>query len=200
MTGRRLPRTGAAPVDRRAAPSTAVAEAQSALESLIDETRALFHRLTVAAKEVHRQGEMSAGRRGVLRSLDRLGLQTVPQMARARPVSRQLIQTLVNELAKEGHVEFVDNPAHKRSHLVRLTPKGTKLVEDMSRQEAKLLKELNIEIPAGDLRSAAAVLTAVRQLFESEQWRRLSRNRPANPASTNMNGVGEQVSSGRLRL
>jgi hypothetical protein len=42
---------------------------------------------------------MTAGKRGVLKGLDRLGPQTVPQMARARPVSRQHIQTLVNRLA-----------------------------------------------------------------------------------------------------
>jgi len=57
---------------------------------------------------------LSAARRGVLRSLARLGPQTVPQMAGARPVSRQHIQTIVNALAADGLVETIDNPAHKR--------------------------------------------------------------------------------------
>ena len=95
-----------------------------ALESVFAETVALFHRLRAVAEQVHGQGETSAGRRGILKSLDRLGSQTAPQMARARHVSRQHIQILVNQLAKEGLVDFIDNPAHKRSSLVHLTRKG----------------------------------------------------------------------------
>ncbi len=145
----------------------------AALESVIDETRRLFHRMRVAAEQVHRQGGMSGGRRGVLRDLDRLGPQTVPQMARARPVSRQHIQTLVDQLAAEGHVEFVQNPAHKRSHLIRLTRKGKELVEAMNRREAKILPRLRIGIPEHELRTTAASLRVVRELLESDQWKRL---------------------------
>ena len=87
----------------------------SALESLLGAAVALFHRLQAVADEAYHQGELSAGRRGVLRGLDRHGPQTVPQMARARPVSRQYIQTLVDVLAKEGYVGLIANPAHKRS-------------------------------------------------------------------------------------
>jgi DNA-binding MarR family transcriptional regulator len=61
---------------------------------------------------------------GLMRSLSREGPQTVPALARARPVSRQHIQTLANEMAADGLIEFVDNPRHKRSKLARLTPKG----------------------------------------------------------------------------
>jgi DNA-binding MarR family transcriptional regulator len=116
---------------------------------------------------------MTAGKRGVLKGLDRLGPQTVPQMARARPVSRQHIQTLVNQLAAEGHLELVENPAHRRSHLVRLTPQGKGLVDSMSRREEKVLTRLKFDIPDKDLRAAAAVLRAVRHMLESDHWRRL---------------------------
>jgi DNA-binding MarR family transcriptional regulator len=129
--------------------------------------------MRVAAEQLHQQGGMSGGRRGVLRDLDRLGPQTVPQMARARAVSRQHIQTLVDQLAAEGHVEFVQNPAHKRSHLIRLTRKGKELVEAMNRREAKILPRLRIGIPEHELRTAAASLRAVRELLESDQWKRL---------------------------
>jgi len=39
-------------------------------------------------------------------------------------VARQLIQRLADEAAADGLVEFVANPAHKRSKLVQLTDKG----------------------------------------------------------------------------
>jgi len=147
----------------------------SPFESVLNETVALFHRLRVVAEQIHRQGAMSAGRRGVLKNLERLGPQTVPQMARARPVSRQHIQTLVNQLTAEGLVELSDNPAHKRSRLVRLTPQGKALVEAMNRREAALLSRLKIGIPEQDLRAASAVLRAVQELFEGVEWKRLLR-------------------------
>jgi len=145
----------------------------AALMSFVDETRALFHRLRLAAEQLHRRGELSAGLRNILRDLNRLGPQTVPQMARARPVSRQHIQALVDRLAEEGSVAFMDNPAHERSRLVRLTPQGKQLVEAMNRREAEILGRLKINIPGRDLLKGAAVLRAVRQLFESDQWKRL---------------------------
>ena len=144
-----------------------------ALEALVDETVALFHRLRAVAEELHGQGEVTAGKRGVLRGLDRFGPQTVPQMARARPVSRQYIQTLVNLLAAEGHVEFVPNPAHKRSHLVRLTAAGKGFLNAMYRKEAALLSRLDLAASEQDLRSAAAVLKQVRDSFMGEPWKRL---------------------------
>lgn len=143
------------------------------LETLVEETVALFHRFTAVAQDLHGQGELTAGKRGVLRGLDRGGPQTVPQMARARPVSRQYIQTLVNLLAAEGHVEFQDNPAHKRSRLVRLTPKGKEFLEAMYHKEAALLAKLDLPVGERDLQSAAVVLKQVRESFAGEQWKRL---------------------------
>lgn len=76
----------------------------------------------------------AGGEFGVMRSLSEEGAQTVPQMAAARPVSRQHCQTIVNGLAEQGFVEFVDNPQHKRSKLVRLTKRGRSRFESMKAQ------------------------------------------------------------------
>jgi DNA-binding MarR family transcriptional regulator len=147
---------------------------------LFDATTALFHRLRATAVEVHGQGEPTAGRRGVLRDLHHWGAQTVPQMARRRPVSRQHIQTLVNGLMADGLVEVVDNPAHRRSHHVILTATGRALVEAMGRRETRLLAALPLALgPAGirDLERAAEVLTRVRTLLEGPTWKRLVEGR-----------------------
>jgi DNA-binding MarR family transcriptional regulator len=86
--------------------------------------------------------------------LDRSGSRTVPQMASARPLSRQHIQMLVNPLVEGRYVELVDNPAHKRSKLVRLTPKGRKLVDRMRKRESKVFGVLATRDP-GRRRMAA---------------------------------------------
>ncbi len=149
-----------------------VAGKLEALYAVMNETRALFHRLRAAADEVHRRKKITAGMRGVLEGLDRLGPQTVPQMARARPVSRQHIQALVNPLAARGYVELVENPAHQRSRLVQLTQQGKHLVETMRQREARVLGELDVGVSERDLRAAAALLRQLGAVFESHEWKR----------------------------
>ena len=147
--------------------------AESAFNVLINETAALFHRLRIVADEVHHHGEMSGGLRSILRTLNKVGELTVPQMARERAVSRQHVQMLVNRLADEGYVEFIENPAHKRSAFVRLTARGKKTVEAMNRREEKLLSKGSIGATDQQMVRAAETLHQVRIFFESEEWKRL---------------------------
>jgi DNA-binding MarR family transcriptional regulator len=111
---------------------------RSALDHLFVETVSLFHLLKSAAGKVHRKGKVMVREPGLLRHLDRGGGKTVPQMARGRQVSRQYVQTQVNRFAEKGLVEFVANPAHRRSPLVRLTGKGKDFVDAVNRRETEL--------------------------------------------------------------
>ena len=142
-----------------------------ALYAAMHASRALMHRLKVAAAELHDQGELSAGKRGVLLSLDALGPRSVPQLARERPVSRQHIQMLVNPLLRDGCVELVHNPAHKRSKLVQLTAKGKTAVASMQEREEAVFARLPLAFDADELVRTASTLAALRQLFESEAWK-----------------------------
>ena len=142
----------------------------TALMSVFEETRALFHRLKVVVEQIHKEGQMSGGLRGVLRSLLAEGPRTVPQLARSRPTSRQHIQVLVNRLLELSLVELVDNPAHKRSRLVSLTPAGKKRIEAMNRREAALLEKFPVGVSEKSLQSTARTLKKLRQLFESDKW------------------------------
>lgn len=157
---------------RRTPPSPASTPSKiETLEALFTATVSLFHTLTAAAEDLHQQGNFTAGKRGLLLGLYRLGPQTVPQMARARPVSRQYIQMLTDRLAKEGLLEFVDNPVHKRSWLVRLTEKGKSSIVAMLAREAGVLKELPVPVSEQDILTATAVLRSFREVFQSQAWR-----------------------------
>lgn len=136
------------------------------LQALVKETFDLCRRLRAVGEQLHGEGAPSAGRRELLRGLERHGAQTVPQMARARSVTRQHVQALVNLLAEAGYVEFVDNPAHKRSLLVRLTRRGREFVAAMDRREARVLRQLKVGATSRELREAAAVLQAVREALD----------------------------------
>lgn len=145
------------------------------VDAVFSEAVSLFHRMAATAEDIHRQGALSGGRRGILRGLKRAGPQTVPQMARIRPVSRQHIQTLVNDLADEGLVEFVENPAHKRSRLVSLTHKGEETIKAMLKREASLLARANIPVSNEELETTARTLHALRGMLSSDQWKRLTK-------------------------
>jgi DNA-binding MarR family transcriptional regulator len=155
----------------------------AALLRLFGETTALFHRLRAIAAEVHGQSDLSAGQRGVLLSLDRLGPQTVPQLARARPVSRQHVQVLVNGMLKNGLVVAEENPAHRRSALVHLTPKGMRQLEAMQKRERDLLVHARFGLTAPEIEAAAETLDSVRRFLESKEWRKhvAGNDREADP-------------------
>jgi DNA-binding MarR family transcriptional regulator len=144
-----------------------VSEQARALGRLIEENRALFHVMKAAAERIHQEGGRSAARRGVLMGLHRTGPQTVPQIARARPVSRQHIQVLVNGLIDDGLVEAVPNPAHQRSPLIRLTEDGRCRVANLRSREAVILASLDVDVSPQAIDRAAAVVAAVQGAFRA---------------------------------
>lgn len=137
----------------------------AALRQLIDEVRALFHVLKAAAERIHGEGERSAARRGALLGLAKTGPQTVPQMARSRPVSRQHIQVVVNGLIGDGLVELAPNPAHRRSRLGCLTANGHARVRELIDREIVVLGRLDVGASQAELMQAATTLGAVRGAF-----------------------------------
>jgi DNA-binding MarR family transcriptional regulator len=76
-----------------------------------------------------RRTGMSVGVRNVLDQLRRGGDLTVPALARAQDLSRQFVQRMVNDARGAGWVEVVENPAHRRSGLVRLTRSGATAID-----------------------------------------------------------------------
>ena len=112
-----------------------------------------------------RTGHVTPGGGGIwgfLHSLAVDGPQTVPQLARARPVTRQHIQQIANEAAADGLIEFIDNPAHKRSKLLSLTPKGARMEAEMTERLKTFAGDLAEDFDAAELATAARVLNAVR--------------------------------------
>jgi len=140
------------------------------LEAVFHETRRLFHVLRAIGDELHADSAITTAMRGVLESLATQGAQTVPQMARARPVSRQHIQTIVDALVRRGLVELVANPSHKRSPLVRLTEAGTAAFARLHAAEARLLAQAAPTVSMQELETAARVLAALNLYFRSAEW------------------------------
>jgi DNA-binding MarR family transcriptional regulator len=143
------------------------------LRAVVDETIALFHRLRWVAEQIYGPDGRSTARRGILRGLLRYGPQTVPVLARARGVTRQNVQPVVDQLVREGLATLEDNPEHARSRLVRVTDAGAALVTEMDGIDARVLERVGADLPPRDLEATARTLKALRERFES-RWRAAS--------------------------
>jgi DNA-binding MarR family transcriptional regulator len=137
---------------------------QYGLEALLVEVNGLANRLKATDPRV----AIPAASRAALQVLRRNGPQTVPQIARSRFSSRQNIQILINRLKEEGLVEFVTNPEHKRSVLVRLTIHGQTAIAQATEEEAKLSTELLPSFSQIELSSATEVLNKLRKLLDGK--------------------------------
>jgi DNA-binding MarR family transcriptional regulator len=153
---------------------------REAFEPLSRAVRSLFHKMGAAVSLLHEgdetTGGITAGMRAVLESVIEGGPKTVPEMARARPVSRQHIQILVNELLAAGLVEFQDNPAHRRSKLVAPTRAGTAAFAALRAREAAALTRLAVDIDAKEMARAAQALSQLIEGFHGPAWRKIVRD------------------------
>ena len=95
---------------------------------------------------------------GFMRSLAVIGPLTVPQIAQMRPTSRQRMQRLSDELAAEGLVEFIDNPRHRRSKLVRLTRKGDARYRELNARFLVIASAMGDELSEADIRETAEIV------------------------------------------
>lgn len=140
--------------------------------ALFNETRLLFHALREWAETLHSGLDVSVAMRGVLELILLGGAATVPDMARARGVSRQHIQQQVDALLERGLLERKDNPAHKRSSLIALTDKGRALIQNMRADELNALSRLQVGVSDNAVAEAAQVLSSWRAALRRDTERR----------------------------
>jgi DNA-binding MarR family transcriptional regulator len=120
-----------------------------------------FFRIRAVGQKTGLITSWGGGAFGFMRSLALLGPLTVPQIAQMRPTSRQRMQRLANELAAEGLAEFIDNPKHRRSKLVRLTRKGDARYRELKTRLLAIASTLCAGLSEGDIRRTTEI---VRQL------------------------------------
>ena len=150
------------------AAASAVSGKGEAIAGLVLDVAQCFFRWRALGRKTGFITGWGAGAYGFLRSLALLGPLTVPEIARMRPTSRQRMQRLANELAAGGLVEFIDNPKHRRSKLVRLTPKGDARYRRLSTRLLEMASTMGAGLSEADLRRTAEI---VRQIGEEAKAR-----------------------------
>jgi DNA-binding MarR family transcriptional regulator len=132
-----------------------------AYADLVFEVAAYFFRVRAAGQKHGLVSKSGGGTLGFLRTVEAAGAITVPDLARMRPTSRQRMQQLADELVAEGLIEFIDNPQHKKSKLMRLTRKGQTRYRLMLKQLHRIGAEVAQDVGEAELRRATAVLRAL---------------------------------------
>jgi DNA-binding MarR family transcriptional regulator len=89
--------------------------------------------------------------------------QPVAWLARKLGAHRQNVQRIINDLAKEGLVEFEANPHHRKAQLVILTKKGKQIMDEAMRLQAPWSNSLADGLTVKDIETAHGVMLALRQ-------------------------------------
>ena len=117
-----------------------------------------FFRIRALGQKTGLITSWGGGAFGFMRSLALLGPLTVPQIAEMRPTSRQRMQRLADELAAEGLLEFIDNPKHRRSKLVQLTPEGEARYQEQNAQLQLIASTLCVGLNEWDIRKTSEIM------------------------------------------
>ena len=145
-------------VGRRTAASANVDRKAEAVADLMLEVAQCFFRIRALGQKTGLITSWGGGAFGFMRSLSLLGPLTVPQIAEMRPTSRQRMQRLADELEAEGLVEFVVNPKHRRSKLVRLTPKGDARYRELNVRLLSIASTVGVAVSEADIRKTIGVV------------------------------------------
>jgi DNA-binding MarR family transcriptional regulator len=92
----------------------------------------------------------------------------VAWLARDMGLNRQGVQRVVNELKKDGIVEFEPNPHHRRAQLVLLTDRGKAAYDAAGRLQHPWVNSLADGVSVRDILVARRVLIALRRRLETD--------------------------------
>jgi DNA-binding MarR family transcriptional regulator len=155
-------------VPKRRRTSRVASSKGEATADLMLEVAQFFFRLRAVGQKTGLITNWGAGAFGFMRTLAVIGPITVPQIAKMRPTSRQRMQRLADELAAEGLVEFIDNPRHRRSKLVRLTRKGHARYRELSVRFLAIASTMGADLSETEIRKTTEI---VRRLSDETKGR-----------------------------
>jgi DNA-binding MarR family transcriptional regulator len=112
-------------------------------------------------------------------------VRTVPGIAREMGLARQSVQRTVDVLEAEGIVEYMDNPAHRRSKLVGMTARGRGIYRKILARQVRWSNGLAADLPVSgrDLRKGLNVLQHLRARLEEPKASRRTMNQPGDSRS-----------------
>ena len=90
----------------------------------------------------------------------------VAHIARSMGLTRQSVQRLVGEMARDGLLRLAPNPHHRRAHLVLLTERGEAAWQGAMRRQRPWAFSLAGKLPPYSIRAATDVVRTLRQRLD----------------------------------
>lgn len=135
-------------------------------DGFLRELRALMHRLQVMGSLLHGEDNLPSALRTLMAMLEAGGPCTMPQLARVQVVSRQQIRVEVRRLEQDGLVSSEPNPAHRTSHLIRLTGKGRRRLAALRDKEQAALADLHLPFRPGQVEQVSQGVLRIREALD----------------------------------
>lgn len=92
----------------------------------------------------------------------------VANVARIMGLSRQGVQQIADALGREGFIEYLENPHHRRAKLISMTAKGREALRLIEGRHAVWANRLGTGMNLRQLRAAVNGLREARQLLEKD--------------------------------
>jgi DNA-binding MarR family transcriptional regulator len=144
--------------------------AGSALTDLVFDLFRLNNRMLADGDRLVADLGLTSARWQVLGTIVAAGrAQPVAWLARDMGGNRQNVQRIVNDLAKEGLVEFQPNPHHRRAQLVVLTERGKEAFNTAMRLQMPWINRLSKGLRVADIETAHNVIATIRQRLEASE-------------------------------
>jgi len=122
-------------------------------------------RLLRFGDDMGRDLSITAARWQVMGAVERKP-KTVAQIARDFELTRQGVLWVVRALTREGFVESVDNPHHRRAKLVRQTAKGQATHKIISRRQIHWINGLGEIFKLSEVNIATAVVKSLSEAIK----------------------------------
>jgi DNA-binding MarR family transcriptional regulator len=121
-------------------------------------------------RETHRPGELSFAQYGLLFGLAERGELSARELAEAADLTPATVTQMLDALAAVGLVERVRSDSDKRVVLSSLTARGGQVVAARRARYEPRWRQALAEFDDDELRTAAAVLDRLRELFDDPQF------------------------------
>lgn len=92
---------------------------------------------------------------------------TVSQIARFMGQTRQAVQRLADVMTKDGLLQQIENPNHKRAKLVALTPRALEIYGQLDKKQKVWADQCSAELTSAELETTLKVLRKISKQIES---------------------------------
>ncbi len=159
--------------------------AGSAFTGLIIETFRLNGELLAAGDELCADLGLTSARWQVMGAIGE-GPLPVAHIARNMGLTRQAVQRVADELAREGFIAFADNPHHRRAKLAGLTAKGRASLDEVNQRQAAWANRIAAGLDPAAIEAAASLAETLRRRLVPDTRDRLDSGGRRPPHSVSL--------------